>query len=75
MRPALTACLAALLAVPALARADPKRPVPDYDGRGNPDSDGDSWELWIPRVMLSPVYVAHEYLIRRPIGGTPSSHH
>jgi hypothetical protein len=68
VRSALTACLALLLGAQAIAHADPKRPVPDYDGRGNPDSDGDSWELWIPRVVLSPVYVAHEYLIRRPLG-------
>lgn len=57
--------------IPALgtaSHADPKREVPDYDGRGNPDTDADSWTLWIPRVVLSPLYVANEYLLRRPIG-------
>ena len=50
------------------AHADPKREVPDYDGRGNQDADVDSWALWIPRVVLSPLYVANEYVLRRPLG-------
>src|SRR5262249_11369070 len=33
--------LVALLA--STAHADPKREVPDYDGRGNPDSDPETW--------------------------------
>lgn len=60
--------MAAALLAGAVAHADPKRALPDYDGRGNPDADGDSWPLWIPRIVLSPLYVAHEYLIRRPLG-------
>jgi len=64
----IAACLAALLASTVTAHAEPKRPVPDYDGRGNPDADSGSWPLWIPRILLSPVYVAHEYLLRRPLG-------
>ncbi|HEX8113914.1 MAG TPA: hypothetical protein VF516_39555 [Kofleriaceae bacterium] len=48
--------------------ADPKREVPDYDGRGNPDAEGGSWALWIPRIVLSPLYVANEYVLRRPLG-------
>jgi hypothetical protein len=51
-----------------LAHADPKRDVPDYDGRGNQDADAESWALWIPRVVLSPLYVANEYVFRRPLG-------
>lgn len=51
-----------------VSRADPKREVPDYDGRGNQDADADTWALWIPRIVLSPLYVANEYLLRRPIG-------
>ena len=51
------------------ARADdPKREVPDYDGRGNPDTEAGSWALWIPRVVLFPFYAVHEYVIRKPIG-------
>lgn len=33
--------------------ADPKRDAPDYDGRGNTDTDAGSWALWIPRLALS----------------------
>lgn len=51
-----------------VARGDPKREVPDYDGRGNPDVEAGSWVLWIPRVALSPVYFVHEYVLRRPLG-------
>src|SRR5512140_1027513 len=58
----------ALVGTGAPVWSDPKRAVPDYDGRGNPDADGGHWALWIPRVLLAPVYVAHEYLIRRPVG-------
>ena len=50
------------------ANADPKRPVPDYDGRGNADADAESWALWIPRALLAPAYVVHEYAVRRPLG-------
>jgi hypothetical protein len=51
-----------------LARGDDKRPVPDYDGRGNPDADAGSWALWIPRAVLAPAYLVHEYGVRRPLG-------
>jgi len=60
--------LVALVAAPGVARADPKREVPDYDGRGNPDADAERWPVWIPRVVLSPLYVANEYVLRRPLG-------
>ena len=55
-----------------LAGADPKREVPDYDGRGNPDADADSWALWIPRIVLSPLYLVNEYVLRRPLGALVS---
>lgn len=63
-------CCAALiaLAAPAGAHADPKREVPDYDGRGDPEADAGSWALWIPRIALSPLYLTNEYLLRRPLG-------
>jgi hypothetical protein len=45
-----------------------KRPVPDYDGRGEkPATTGDRL-LWIPRILLAPLYFFTEYLVRRPIG-------
>jgi hypothetical protein len=42
--------------------------VPDYDGRGNAEADAGSWVLWIPRIALSPLYLANEYVLRRPLG-------
>lgn len=51
------------------AHADDKRPLPDYDGRGNVDSEVDENPIvWVPRIALSPFYVANEFLLRRPIG-------
>jgi hypothetical protein len=44
-----------------------KRQVPDYDGHPNPTTVGDV-ALWVPRLVLSPLYLLHEYVIRRPIG-------
>jgi hypothetical protein len=51
-------------AVPA---AEPKRPVPDYDGRPERTTPGDV-ALWVPRIVLFPAYVVSEYVIRRPLG-------
>jgi hypothetical protein len=53
------------------------REVPDYDGLGNEDAHPDSWALWIPRVVLSPLYVINEFVLRRPIGAlvTVAEHH
>jgi hypothetical protein len=46
-----------------------KRAVPDFDGRGpKPTSVGDV-AIWIPRIIVSPIYLTSEYLIRRPLGG------
>lgn len=45
----------------------PKRAVPDYDGRdGEPTAAGDV-ALWIPRILLSPLYIVSEYVVRRPL--------
>lgn len=60
--------VAVLATVSQVSLADPKREVPDYDGRGNQDADADSWAFWIPRILLSPLYVTHEYVVRRPLG-------
>jgi hypothetical protein len=46
----------------------PKRALPDYDGRGAPPTTAGDVLLWIPRVLLSPIYFVTEYVIRRPIG-------
>ena len=46
--------------------SDEKRDVPDYGGRGDdPTTVGDVL-IWVPRVLLSPLYVISEYGLRRP---------
>jgi hypothetical protein len=56
-----------LTATPSLAD-DPKRPLPDYDGRPVPAPTPGEVALWIPRVLLFPPYVVSEYVIRKPLG-------
>jgi hypothetical protein len=52
----------------ATARADlPKRNVPDYDGREDTTSASDAL-LWVPRLVLSPLYLVSEYVVRQPLG-------
>jgi hypothetical protein len=56
------------LASPHSSAATPKREVPDYDGNGGePTTPGDV-ALWVPRILLSPIYLTTEFLIRRPLG-------
>lgn len=45
-----------------------KRAVPDYDGRGERPATTAEKLLWIPRVLLAPLYLVNEYFVRRPIG-------
>ena len=47
----------------------PKRPVPNYDGRGPDPSTEDGAGTWTARVLLAPLYLTSEYLVREPIGG------
>jgi hypothetical protein len=42
--------------------------MPDYDGRGPAPTTGGEIGLWVPRVLLAPLYLPTEYLIRRPLG-------
>ena len=56
----------------ALANIPPKRDVPDYDGKGGPPPTASDVLLWIPRVLLSPLYFVSEFLIRRPLGAVIS---
>lgn len=54
---------------PNLARAsDEERPLPDYDGREPPPTTLGEVLLWVPRVVLFPVYLVTEYVIRAPLG-------
>jgi hypothetical protein len=47
--------------------ADDRRQPPDYDGRPEPTTAGDV-AVWVPRVVLFPLYVVSEYVVRRPLG-------
>jgi hypothetical protein len=54
------------------AEAPPaKRPTPDYDGRGAAKPPARK-ALWLPRVLVSPVYFVSEYVVRRPLGAAVS---
>ncbi len=46
----------------------PKRAMPDYDGRGDDPTTAGDVALWVPRVILYPLYFVSEYVIRRPLG-------
>jgi hypothetical protein len=43
------------------------RELPDYDGRPEPTTASDVL-LWVPRVVLFPLYVVSEYVVRLPLG-------
>lgn len=66
--------LAVLLALSAFAptasgRVEPRRrPLPSYDGRASLGDTAGDVALWGPRVVLYPLYLASEYVIRRPMG-------
>lgn len=64
----LLACL--LSAGSARGAAPPKRPLPNYDGRGGTPETPAQKALWIPRILLSPAYFVSEFLVRRPLGAT-----
>ncbi|HYQ44027.1 MAG TPA: hypothetical protein VER11_18730 [Polyangiaceae bacterium] len=71
--PALRALLALIVLsspLTASAESEPHRALPDYDGRagkGQPTTPGQAL-LWVPRVLLFPVYLVTEYVVRRPLG-------
>jgi hypothetical protein len=46
----------------------PKRPVPNYDGRGPDPSNEAGAGTWAARALLSPLWFTTEWLIRRPLG-------
>jgi len=66
----LAAALSALcgLWAPAAHAEEAERPLPDYDGRGEPPTTTGQVLLWIPRIVFSPVYLITEFVLRRPIG-------
>jgi hypothetical protein len=60
--------LACLAAAPARAAEPEKRPLPDYDGRGGTPQTPGQKALWVPRILLSPLYFVSEFVVRRPLG-------
>lgn len=50
-----------------------KRQVPDYDGRGDEPTTAGDVLLWVPRVVLSPLYLVSELVVRRPLGWAVST--
>jgi len=56
---------------PAPARpthSSPKRALPDYDRRGKSPTTAGDVALWVPRILLSPIYLVTEYGLRVPLG-------
>jgi hypothetical protein len=68
-RPAMTAgaALLSVLFVTRAASAIEDREPPDYAGRDQRTSVGDV-AIWVPRIVLSPLYFVSEFVIRRPLG-------
>jgi hypothetical protein len=52
----------------AIASPDDKRELPDYDGREPVPSDIGDGLLWVPRVVLFPMWLVSEFVVRRPLG-------
>lgn len=65
---ALLVCASALGEGRAHADEPEKRRLPDYDGRGGPRQTPGEKALWVPRVLLSPLYFVSEFVLRRPLG-------
>jgi hypothetical protein len=54
-------------------KSSPKRPALDYDGRGPTPTTAGDVAIWVPRVLLSPLYFVTEWLLRRPLGAALSA--
>ena len=52
---------------PATSEPPPKRPVPDYGWRRPTPTTARHVLLWVPRVILSPLYFVSEYVFRAPL--------
>ena len=72
--PVASAPPAALPSPPPPAQSpSPRRPLPDYDGRGPAPTTAGDVALWVPRIVLSPLYLTTEFLVRRPLGAAVSA--
>ncbi|MFT5993798.1 MAG: hypothetical protein ACI82G_002803 [Bradymonadia bacterium] len=50
--------------------AESERSVPDYDNREAAPPTPGQRALWVPRILLAPVWVISEYVVRRPLEAT-----
>jgi hypothetical protein len=56
----------------AVASADKKgkqakRELPDYSGRGPREPTPGEKALWVPRILLGPLWLVNEFVLRRPL--------
>lgn len=65
---AIACALAFGCKVSAAAAEDDKRTLPNYDNRAEEPTSAGDVALWVPRILLSPLYVVSEYVLRRPLG-------
>ena len=70
---AISLAAGAVTVATGAAAEPPKRATPDYDGRPEPDASAGDVLLWVPRIVVYPVYLFSEYVLReglsRAIGG------
>jgi hypothetical protein len=55
------------------APTSPKRELPDYEASGPRHTTFGEDALWVPRVLLSPIYLVTEFVLRRPLGAAISA--
>jgi hypothetical protein len=67
LRTSLVWTVATLVSCASAGADEPKREVPDYDGRGPSPTTPGQVALWVPRIVLSPLYLTSEFVIRRPL--------
>ncbi len=78
-RRATAAVLAGIATIGAASTAHaqqqrpPKRPVPDYDGRGDEPTTAGDVLIWVPKIVFSPLWVVSEYVLRWPLGAAVSA--
>ncbi|MFK7999719.1 MAG: hypothetical protein AB8H86_08985 [Polyangiales bacterium] len=44
------------------------RSLPNYDGRDEAPASAGTSLLWVPRILLAPLYFIAEFVVRRPLG-------
>jgi hypothetical protein len=48
--------------------SDQRRALPDYDGLPAPGPAPEEVAIWVPRIVLAPLYLVSEFVVRRPLG-------